>query len=183
MNAVSKLTTLYFSVALAAFIFTGCSESLTAPDADIEVALQPVPVHPSHLGLAKTVFTHQKNIDAISGGILGGANTGSNYVEIPPQTLPENLFLEFEVLIRDVDEEITEGRIEFTVRAKEYAPDQHIYFQPGKTCKVYVSKEWLAGQPEYLVNLDSGTVASDITETETHWVAEVSSFSTWSWYW
>jgi len=183
-----RLTIGLFTVfALVAFSLTSC-EKVTGPEAPMvqtSVVGQSSAVHlmglsPKVTGLAKHHhfdWRHSRFITARFGGVLGGPQTGGNYVEIPPNTLQHNMFMTF-----SLDQE--DGVLVFAISAWGQDESEHIQFQDGQTSVIAVSKDWLQQAPDVIVNYDNpDEVISGVIETPTHYLIHVPHFSRWAWGW
>lgn len=123
-------------------------------------------------------------ITAAAGGKVGGPQTANCYINIPPNTLRENLFITLGIYID------SDGIPVFDIQAVspgDFIPAEHlepILFQPFRTAQLIVDKDLLAGSPDFIVNYDFGFERYfNIKETEEFWIVELPHFSRYSWGW
>ncbi len=122
MRRPAKLIAQVFSILIVFGMFLGCEnmpvmpENTGVPGTGI---MKPVPVNPELIGLAKSSDTHSRYIPASIGGTLGGPQTGGNFVVIPPNTLQESMYLEFQLIVIDDEPEQLAGALAFNIEEIE----------------------------------------------------------------
>ena len=167
-----------FGVVLGIFaalaLVVSCQSTITNPPEATSASLEMVGA--TQAGLAKHgELSHSRNIPANAGGILGGAQTGGNFIEIPGDALEENMFLTFTVTVDN------QGVLIFEITGNSSGAD-HINLSEGYFATVAVNKGWLAEEPDVLVNYDDHSeVIEGVIETPTHFIIHVPHFSRWSW--
>lgn len=124
---------------------TETSDGYTSTESDetVQSAIQPLPINPDKIGLAKGVISHKKRINVKHGGTLGGAQTDYNFTVIPENTLMENLFMYFKLTIVDDPEDPAYGTLIYTLHSDTYDVTDNISFQEGACSYLYLNKEWV----------------------------------------
>ncbi len=172
----STLYPMIFTILLAAgIVVIGCQNVPTEPLTQREGNIHLIKASAEALGLAKGVRVG-KWISSEEGGTLGGAATFSNYVQIPPGALAEDMFLALSI---DINEE---GALVFSVTGQGVPRGEHIYFEEGKVSKLVVNAGWLANAPELAVNIDTGE-QYEVVKVGGTFMAELSHFSRYGWCW
>lgn len=169
-----KLSSVGFSVLfISLLVFTGCQNELNSPNqAD---SYQLIKASASVIGLAKNVKV-QEWINAEAGGTLGGEATSGNYVVIPPGALSEDMLLSFSLTVND------DGILVASVEGEGVAPGEHIFFEDGSVSTLVVNQDWLAGNPDVAVNIDTGEQYGIELGTNS-FAAQLPHFSRYAWGW
>jgi len=147
-------------------------------------SLVPVAKLPEGLQEEGAFLATGQAISAAVGGKVGGPQTANCFIDIPANTLTENLFITLGIYID------SNGVPVFDIQAVppgDFMPGEHlepILFQPFTTAKLIVDKDLLSGSPDFAVNYDF-TIERYflIKETEDSWVIELPHFSRYSWGW
>jgi len=171
-----KLSLIGFSVLfITSLIFISCQNELNSPTAQYPDNYQLIKANPQVVGLAKEVGV-QEWIDFESGGTLGGEATFGNYVVIPPGALSEDMLMSFSLDVSN------DGVLIATVEKAGAAPGEHLYFEDGKVSTLVVNKDWLAGQPDVAINIDTGELYN-IDQDANSFAAQLPHFTRYSWGW
>lgn len=171
-------------------LFTTCQQMPLEPtDQSQAMAVQgyrPAPLNPEIVGLAKTVGSDTEYIHKEFGGIVGGKDTGDNFVLIPPNTLTKDGYIYLAIDVVDDPADPLYGALVFDVSTstnENSMVKEHIDLQDGTTCQLYVKKNWFSTPPTSVLTTDGDEVVTNITEYEGYWMIEVTHFSVWAWTW
>lgn len=157
-------------------------DPMNSPDQEQTARYQAVPVSPEFLGLAKTTTSDTVWIIAEDGGILGGAETYGNYVEIPPNTLQENANLQFTLKYVDDPSDPLYGALTYeVVKIVDESVVAHVEFESGTTSQLYVKKDWLDGTPSAVEHDETGEIVEGVVDAGDYWMIDVPHFSQWGW--
>lgn len=149
----------YWFIGIFALLGSGLlSTCQNVPSEPVTKDVQLLSASQKTIGLARNsdngILLHGRQVNAHNGGRVGGDQTGGSYIEIPPNTLKEDMPITFAIYVT------SDGILIFDISQCQQNDfdiqlhSDHIEFQEGQTATLAISKDLVSGSPNAVVNYD-----------------------------